>query len=241
MVGFPLWRSVGVVGLILLFSSGLEAHNNPRPSRWITIKSDQGIAARGIFAEAETTPAPAVLVVPDRDGLSGATQWIVAELGRQGYIALGADLYQGEVATTPKEADSLFNGLQLVEVQDRLTSWLGWLKAHFSGTGDVALLSWGDGCQLALKAAAAESVTAVVCYYPKMPQGVDLSLAQDTLFHLSREQSDQPFKNLQNLHVETYNAAHGFANFTEPSFDQKADSKAWQSTLSYLASHLKAN
>jgi len=53
------------------------------------------------------TPAPAVLLVHEWWGLNDQIKTMAAEFAKEGFLALAVDLYEGKVATNPKDAGQM--------------------------------------------------------------------------------------------------------------------------------------
>jgi len=218
------------------------AHYNPRKLKKAAMTTDGGQRVEATFADLDDTPAPAVLLVHEKWGLTGGARWLASEFGRQGFLAIAVDLYEGEIIDDETKASGRMAALDPERTLDLLTSWTRWLKANFLCTGKVGIVGWGHGAHWALASAAREPVDAAVVYYPEgqtrlaagqQPQG-------PVMAHFPASELpafDQSLLGGKPI-VYDYPAKTGFADAFRSNFDDRADRLSWKRSLTFLREHL---
>lgn len=119
-------------------------------------------------------PAPAVLLIHEWWGLNDQIKAVAAELAKHGYLALAVDLFAGQVAQSADVARDLTRATDPARATIILQRWIGWLRRHPQGTGEVAPIGWCFGGGWSLNASLAAPVDATVVYYGR----VDKSAAE---------------------------------------------------------------
>lgn len=217
----------------------------------VSLQTAGGKRVHASLALPAKTPAPAVLLIHEWWGLNDQIKAVAGEYAREGFIALAADLYGGNVATTREEAERLRNAVDPNVGIDTLVSWAGWLKTHPKGTGKVATIGWCFGGGWALDTAIATPVDATIIYYGKVDQPADrlARLNGPVLGHFATRdqwinrpmvegferamaQAGKP------LTVYRYEADHAFADPTGGRYDAEDAALAWDRTLAFLRQHL---
>lgn len=219
----------------------------------VTLTTAQGREVSGALAVPQQTPAPAVLLIHEWWGLNDQIKTMAAELAREGYLALAADLYDGEVATTRERASQLARGVDPNDATDTLASWIDWLKRHGEATGRVGTVGWCFGGGWSLNASVAAPVHATVVYYGRVTRPAeDLEALQGpVLGHFGTEDGfiDEAMvggferemaKAGKPLTVHWYVADHAFANPTGARYDEEDAKLAWSRTLAFFRQHLWA-
>lgn len=199
---------------------------------------------------------PAVLVFHEWWGLNDNIKSMANQLAGQGYVALAADLYGGQVATEPAAARSLME--QALKDRDAMGQNLrqahAYLKEQIKATR-VGTIGWCFGGGISLQAAllVPDGVDATVIYYGhvsgdaeklkplKAPVlglfgGADdgIPVASVRAFEEAMKAQGKPVT----IHIYD-GAAHAFANPSGGSYKADAAADAWQKSLSFLAEHLK--
>jgi len=225
------------------------SHPRSRKFQHVQITTDGGHRSRAVFSDLDNPPAPAVMLVHDHWGASASVRWVASELGRQGFLAVVPDLFDGRVVENESQGRRWLADLDANRSLDVLTSWTRWLKAHFYSTGRVATLAWGGGCDWSLQASIRENVAAAVVYYPEQKSARDFpaDASVPIMGHLD-ERTDAAIPTTPAPatyaakgyeHWYQYSAKAGFADFIRPSFDASADALAWKRTLAFLNQRLK--
>jgi carboxymethylenebutenolidase len=208
-------------------------------------------SASAALALPEATPAPAVILVHEWWGLNDQIKAVAAEFAAQGYVALAVDLYRGQVATTPEDAQTYMSGVDGAEATATLAAWFDWLKAHAAVNGRIGTVGWCFGGGWALNAALARPVDAAVVYYGNVAKSAEelAALSGPVLGHFAEQDEwinhamvdafEEAMDAAGKSHTTYwYDAAHAFANPTSAVYDSEDAALAWQRTLEFLAANL---
>jgi carboxymethylenebutenolidase len=199
---------------------------------------------------------PAVLVFHEWWGLNDNIRKMADQLAGQGYVALAADLYGGQVATQPEAAQSLME--QALKDRDAMGQNLrqahGYLKEQIKATR-VGTIGWCFGGSISLSTAliVPDGVDATVIYYGHVGGDVEklkplkapvLGLfggADDGIPVESVRAFENALKGLgKPVEIHIYDGAgHAFANPSGNNYQAEAAADAWQKSLTFLAEHLK--
>ena len=219
----------------------------------VSIDTKGGRKALGVIAMPETLPAPAVILIHEWWGLNDQIKSVAAELAKQGFIALAADLYDGKVAADPDEARTLTRNLDAEAATDSLVSLVEFLKTHENSNGKVAAVGWCFGGGWSLNTAIAAPLDAAVIYYGRVNKnaGQLASVSAPILGHFGTEdRSINPrmvggFERemakagkADQLTVHWYTANHAFANPTGSRYDEDDAALAWARTLAFFHENL---
>ncbi len=218
----------------------------------IAVETPSGGAAFAGLAMPAVLPAPAVLLIPEWWGLNDQIKAVAQELAAQGYIALAADIYDGEVATDRNQALALVRAFDPEVGEENLTALTGWLKNHSDSTGKVGTVGWCFGGGWSLNVSLATPVDATVIYYGNVVKSADelAPLASPVLGHFgtldSRINAEMvggfeaamQAAGKSDLAVHWYDADHAFANPTGSRYDQADAALAWSRTLAFFDTHL---
>lgn len=207
-----------------------RAHFPGKRSRRTTTQSDGGQHLTAFVYTPEAVPAPAVMVVHGQDGLGAGLRSLNAELGRKGFMAAAPHLAEEAIL-----ADA-------ARTQDALTSWMRWLKAHFSSNGRLAVMGFGEGGAWAARACLAEPAHGLVCFCPPLadPALAEAAARLPLLLHLSTPAQSAAAK-LAPSRAEShwYSAGAGFADVLSADYDREADSLASGRTFDFLKRSLR--
>jgi carboxymethylenebutenolidase len=199
---------------------------------------------------------PAVLVFHEWWGLNDNIRAMADQLAGQGYVALAADLYGGQVAAQPEAARALME--QALKDRDAMGQNLrqanAYLKEQVKATR-VGTIVWCFGGSMSLNAAllAPDQVDATIIYYGFVSGdaeqlkplqapvlglfgGADDGIPLDTVraFEAALKGLGKPVT----IHVYD-GAGHAFANPSGKNYQAAAAADAWQKSLAFLAEHLK--
>jgi carboxymethylenebutenolidase len=199
---------------------------------------------------------PGVLVFHEWWGLNDNIRSMANQLAAQGYVALAADLYNGQVASEPAAARALMEGA----MKDRdamgqnLRQAHAYLKEQIKATR-VGTIGWCFGGGVSLRAALllADQIDAAVIYYGHVSADAgELKALQAPVLGLfggadqgipveSVRKFEATLKALgKAAEIHVYDgAAHAFANPSGGNFKAEAAADAWQKSLAFLATHLK--
>jgi carboxymethylenebutenolidase len=199
---------------------------------------------------------PAVLVFHEWWGLNDNIKSMANQLAGEGYVALAADLYGGQVATQPEAARSLME--QALKDRDAMGQNLrqahAFLKEQIKATR-VGTIGWCFGGSMSLQEALAvpDGIDATVIYYGfvngdakeleplKAPVlglfgGADEGIPVETV--KAFETTLKALGKSAEIHIYE-GASHAFANPSGGNYKADAAADAWQKALAFLAEHLK--
>ena len=244
MAGLPLASILAFPELASAATSGMKD---------ITINTPAGKSVTASVAFPVQKNAPTILLIHEWWGLNNQIKVMAAEFAKLGYIAVAVDMYDGEVASTPKEAMSLMKGVTPESGTDTVTAWIDWLKNHERSTGKVATLGWCFGGGWSLNASLANKVDATVIYYGRVNKTAEqlATLSSPVLGHFGTKDKSinkemvngflkaatEAGKDKQIL-TYWYNAGHAFANPTGARYDEADAALAWERTQVFLKAHL---
>jgi carboxymethylenebutenolidase len=217
----------------------------------VTIATPSGRNVTAALALPDATPAGTVLLIHEWWGLNDQIRSVAADYARAGYVALAVDLYNGEVAADPPDAQRLSRGMDGGEATETLVAWIDWLRASNDGNGKVATIGWCFGGGWSLNASLAAPVDATVIYYGNVRKSADelAALSGPVLGHfgtldrfINKEMVDgfvaEMDKTGKPYAVHWYTANHAFANPSGRAFDSEDSELAWSRTAEFLKEHL---
>jgi carboxymethylenebutenolidase len=195
---------------------------------------------------------PGLLVLQEWWGLVDHIKQVADRFAEAGYVVLAPDLYRGESAGSPDDAQRLMMALDMPFTAQALRGGAEYLRAHAAVTPKrVGTLGFCLGGQLALFAATAhpDVIDAVVDFYgvfnPRVP--VDLSaLRAPVLAHFGRTDKSIPVERAEGLLADIgargvpvegylYDAGHAFFNDSRAVvYHAEAAQLAWTRTLDFL-------
>ncbi|MFN4145421.1 MAG: dienelactone hydrolase family protein [Runella sp.] len=158
---------------------------------------------------------------------------------------LALDMYDGQIGTTPQEAGKIMQSVS----QERLTAIMQGALDYAGKKAKIASVGWCFGGMLSLKSALLTGKQTVGCvmYYGRPEQDVEKlkTLTVDVLgIFGSQDKSPSPEvvaqfeenmkKAGKQVTVKMYDAAHGFANPSNPRHDPTATADAYKHALAYL-------
>jgi carboxymethylenebutenolidase len=215
-------------------------------------------SASGQQQQQQQQKLPAVVMIHEWWGLNDNIKDMADELASEGYVVLAADLYNGEVATTPDKAMQLVGTVRENPEQaiSNLQSAVQYLASLPNvNSSKIASLGWcfggGQSLQLALNSEQ-NPLAATVIYYGNLVNDTnELSKINWPVLGIFGDQD-------QSIPVESVNAfeqalnetgitneiyiypgvGHAFAN---PSGDNYAPAEtvdAWEKTLAFLKKHV---
>lgn len=214
-------------------------------------RSPAGFTAVQVDAAARAT----VAVLHPWWGLTGAITDRCRDLARQGYLAVAPDLYRGEVADTPEQAERLRQTRRGTPVWRRLVAVLQTARAEYAPGSRIGIVGYSMGGHWALWLSSqarpeVPAISATVVYYATRACDFHASTAAFQL-HLADtdpfvsassitaqerawRRADRPYE----LHRYP-GTGHWFAEHDRPkAFDPDAAALAWDRTLAFLSRHL---
>lgn len=200
-------------------------------------------------------PLPALVVIHEWWGLNDNIKHWSDRLADEGYAALAVDLYGGKVADNPDTAMQLMKAVKADEAVAIL------LKAHAFLASDPRIkakkrgsIGWcfGGAQSLALALHAPDLDAAVIYYGPPVTDPAELKkIKARTLAiygtkdpSIPKDRVDALEKGLKEAGVKAeilrYDANHAFANPSNPNYDMKNASAAWEKVRAFLKETLKS-
>ena len=212
-----------------------------------------GGTARGYLAKPSSGNGPGVVVVQEWWGLNDHIKALADRLADEGFVALAPDIYHGDMAREPQEAQKLMMALNVEQAAKDLKGAAAALKANGATGNKVGAVGFCMGGQLALFAGTVSpEVGAVVDFYGVHPavkpdysklQGPVLILTGDKDPMAGPEPSGAVEQGIKaagkQAEIVVYpDAGHAFMNDTRPdAYKADAAADAW----SRMVNHFKAN
>ncbi len=215
-----------------------------------------GQEAPGYLAVPHSGSGPAAIVLQEWWGLDHHIKDVCDRLAVGGLLALAPDLFRGETADQPDEAERLMMALSMDQAELDMRAAVDYLAAHegFEGTG-VGSLGFCLGGGLSVWAATAnQRVDAVVTYYYLMPHGKPdfFRIDAPVLGHFGTADELVPVDDAKALEQEMESAGvrarfefyegagHAFFNDTDRlgTYDPQAAERSWDLTVEFLRSNL---
>jgi carboxymethylenebutenolidase len=161
---------------------------------------------------------------------------------------LAVDMYDGKVAATPDSAMKLMRGADM----NRMTAIVQGAIKHAGAKSSIYSVGWCFGGMWSLQTAilAGPQAKGSVMYYGRPETNMEKlkSIQCDIIgFFGNKDQSPSPAmvnafeQNMKdagkNLAVNRYDAGHGFANPSNPSFNAAAKEDAYAKSIAFLKTH----
>jgi len=202
---------------------------------------------------------PAVVMIHEWWGLNENIKDMANELAEQGYVVLAADMYNGQVATTPDQAMQLVgsvseNPSEAIANLQAAVRYLGSLENVNSSR--IASLGWcfggGQSLQLALNTEEENPLSATVLYYgnPVMDEQELTKIKwpvlgifgdQDESISVENVTKFEQALNSTGIPNEIYvyeGVGHAFANPSGDNYAPEETRDAWEKTLAFLKKHV---
>ena len=204
---------------------------------------------------AGTGPWPAVLVVHENRGLNPYIEDVARRLGTENFIALAPDGLTS-VGGYPGDEDrgrELFRDVDRAAMTEDFVAAATWLKSHADSTDRLGAVGFcfGGGIVNTL-AIRMPDLAAAVPFYGSAPTAADVAnIKAAVLVHHGEMDARlvgawpeyEAALQANTVRYEGYvypNAQHGFHNDTTPRYDEAAATLAWQRTLGWFNTHLRA-
>ena len=201
---------------------------------------------------------PAVVMIHEWWGLNENIKDMANELARQGYVVLAADMYDGQVATTPDQAMQLVGSVrespsEAIANLQAAVRYLGSLENVNSSR--IASLGWcfggGQSLQLALNSEENPLAATVLYYGNPVLDEQELSKIQWPVLGIFGDQDESiPVENVTKFEQalnstgvlnEIYiyeGVGHAFANPSGDNYAPEQTADAWNKTLAFLKKHI---
>ena len=216
----------------------------------ISFDAADGNKANAYFIPAKKKSNKWLIVIQEWWGLNDnikmeADQYF-KDLGDMNVIAV--DMYDGKIAATPDSAMKLMRGADM----KRMTAIIQGAIKHAGSKANIYSVGWCFGGMWSLQTAilAGPQAKGSVMYYGRPETNMEKlkSIQCDIIgFFGNKDQAPSPAmvddfeKNMKeagkNLAVNRYDAGHGFANPSNPSFNAAAKEDAYTKAIAFLKSH----
>ncbi len=193
---------------------------------------------------------PGLVLIHESWGLTAHIRTQVRRFAELGYYVIAPDLFDGQTARTPTEAQTLRD--QLGEAgPPRIGAALRALETHHRCNGQMGVVGWQLGGELAYHAAMHRTdLKAVVSFYASPDEFLPMIPADETPILAIYGANDAP-ASLDRLRdalakspgkgqVIVYpGVATGFCNEDEPTFQAPSAAEAWHAVHDFLSAHLR--
>jgi carboxymethylenebutenolidase len=218
--------------------------------KMIAFDAADGKQAYGYFIPAKKKTNKYLIVIQEWWGLNDNVKMesdkYFRDLGNVNVIAV--DMYDGKVAATPDSAMKLMRGANM----ERMTAIMQGAIKYAGSKAAIYSVGWCFGGMWSLQTAilAGPQAKGSVMYYGRPETNMEKlkSIQCDIIgFFGNKDQSPSPAlvndfeKNMKeagkNLSVNRYEAGHGFANPSNPSFNAAATEDAYAKAIAFLKAH----
>jgi carboxymethylenebutenolidase len=198
-------------------------------------------------------PAQAgVVVVHDWYGRLPHVRAACDDLAAAGLLAVAPDLYGGQTASNPEQAEALADGMDRAAARDRVEQAAKTLRARVDG-GRVGVLAWSLGGMYALQLATTGTADAAAIYYAALGEDDAAQIHCPVLLHLAETDEFDPPEFYEQfitalraagteVEVHTWRGTeHSFANGDVPLHTPGQAAEAWAITVGFLRRHLRGS
>ena len=218
--------------------------------KMMSFEAADGKQANAYFIAAKKKTNKYLIVVQEWWGLNDNVKLesdkYYSDLGDVNVIAV--DMYDGKVAATPDSAMKLMRGADM----GRMTAIIQGAIKYAGSKASIYSVGWCFGGMWSLQTAilAGPQAKGTVMYYGRPESNMDKlkSIQCDIIgFFGNLDQSPSPAmvndfeKNMKeagkNLSVNRYEAGHGFANPSNPSYNAAAKEDAYKKAIAFLKAH----
>lgn len=232
-------------------SAGTDSSANIA-SKYSILKTNSGQSFK-VYLAGSKDAKRGILLIHEWWGLNKDVEAWTNEFAKAGYRAMAIDLYNGGIATTPKDAKALMNSVKQDEANAKYSAALKALKAP---NRKLAVIGWSFGGSQALHASLAEAnlVSATVMYYPfgkiitdkkvlSSLKGPILGQFAEHDFAFTPDKVEEFRAAIKDaakeLKVNMYDAKHGFDKLAGKNFNRVAHNLARSKTHKFLDKYLK--
>jgi carboxymethylenebutenolidase len=202
-------------------------------------------------------PLPGIIVIHEWWGLNDNIKAVTRRLAGEGYVALAVDLYGGNTAATPEEAQVLMTALvaEPDAARANLRQAYEYLE-KYALAPRIGSIGWcvGGGWSLQTALLLPDQLDAMVMYYGQIVNADSelATLKMPLLGFFGALDESIPVREVQdfrthlralgkNAQITVYSDAnHAFANPSGGNYNEKAATESWQETVKFLDANLKA-
>lgn len=242
-----LLKTAATIPLATVLASPALTRAAAASTRSVPLTLGSGNVVQGALALPAGTARGGILLVHEWWGLNEQIKSVAADFAGQGYVALAADLYNGQVAEDPDKARAYMKAVDPALATETVAAWVEWLRKHDGSSGKTATIGWCFGGGWSLNASIAAPVDATVVYYGNVKKTArELgSLRGPVLGHYATEdkwinkEMVSGFEKAMDAAGKTYTshwyeAQHAFGNPTSARYDEADAALAWSRTLAFL-------
>jgi carboxymethylenebutenolidase len=230
------------------------------------LRDDRAPPARGVeieiagskaylsLPESSQPPLPAVVVIHEWWGLTDHIRHWTDRLAADGYAALAVDLYGGQTADDPDDANKLMKAVDEARAQEILSAAHRFLREDPRvAAKHRGVIGWCFGGGWSLRhAIATPDLDAAVIYYGRLvvDEAQLAKIGADLLGVFGNRDQGIPPQSVdefvaamkragKTVEVHRYDAEHGFANPSGARYDEASAGDAWEHVRAFLRKHLK--
>ena len=220
-----------------------------------------GTSALGYLAHPKSEgPFPGIVVLQEWWGLDGHIQQVTERFAQEGFVALAPDLYRGQVATEPDEAQKLALELNrhhaLKDVQGAVDYLVDHSQVKPNKVGVIGFCMGGGIA--AMMSSQGQHLGAVAVFYggrgnpkdPELSEAIKATAVPFLGIYGEKDESvpldyvrwlDSKLGEFNKPHqIVIYpGAPHAFFNDTREAYRPEAAADAWQKTLTWFNQYLK--
>ena len=227
-------------------------------AEYLEYPSPQGSGTmRGYFVGPANTAGrlPGIVVLHENRGLNPHIEDVARRLALENFVTFAPDALTplGGYPGAEDEARGLFQKLDREKTREDMVAAVTFLQARPACTGRVGAVGfcWG-GSTVSMLATRVSNLAAAVPFYGGGPAVADVpKITAPMQVHLGGDDARvnagwPPVKAALEAagvrhEIHTYDGAqHGFNNDTTPRYDEKAAALAWQRTVDFFNTHLRA-
>ena len=194
---------------------------------------------------------PGIVVIQEWWGLDEHIRDVTRRFARAGYTAIAPDLFHGDVANEPSEAQKLAMGLDRPRAVRDTRAAIDYIRNSELSNGSVAVIGYclGGGVSL-LTATQDDGVAATVVYYGGIPDPADQldSVSSPVLAVYGSDEGERADQleselNARGKSVQKHiydGATHGFFNDSGAGHNAEASADSWEKTLAFLKANVPA-
>jgi carboxymethylenebutenolidase len=198
---------------------------------------------------------PGVVVIHENRGLVPHIEDVTRRIALEGFLAIAPDALTpvGGTPEDPEKAPPLFQKLDAKSTTENFVAAVKYLKTHPASTGQVGVVGFCWGGEMANKVAVnSPDVLAVVPYYGGQPAAEDVPKIKASLLLQYAGLDERINKGIPayeaalkkaNVDYKMYmyeGAQHAFNNDSTPArYNKEAAQLSWQRTISFLTEKLK--
>lgn len=217
----------------------------------VSFDTKDGKKAAGYFIKSSQKTKNWLFVIQEwwglNDHIKREAEILAKELGNVNVLAI--DMYDGKIAATPDSAMKLMKGASTERLENIVNGAI-----HFSGTdAKIFTIGWCFGGMWSLQTSlmAGKQAAGCVMYYGRPENNIEkLKLLNCEVIGFFGNKDKSPSPEIVNqfeadmisagkkITTHKYEAGHGFANPSNPSFNKEATEDAHQKTVAFLKSKM---